>query len=103
MVEYSSGAVYVNSCTGLQARIAACDAIIDALFTTGMATAENGDLTEYYLDSGQTKVTAKYRNPAEVLAAIQLYEGMRNTYITRLNGRQVRQLPEQNFRHGRCR
>lgn len=101
MVEYSSGAVYVNSCTTTQARIVAIEAIIDVLMTTGLESAANGDLTEFYLDSGQTKITAKYRNPLDVLNAIKMYEGLKNLYIGRLNSRVVRQLPEQNFRFPR--
>jgi hypothetical protein len=101
MVEYSSAAIYVNSCTTDRARIVAIDAIIDQLMTTGLEAAANGDLSEYYMDSGQTKITCKYRNATEVLAAIQAFEGMKNVYIGRLNGRMVRMVPEQNFRNGR--
>lgn len=104
MVEYSSAAIYIDSCTTTQARIVAIEAIIDVLMTTGLAAAENGDLTEFYLDSGQTKITSKFRNPMEIMNAIKMYEALKSVYVGRLNGRMVHQLPEQNFRfRNRCR
>jgi peptidyl-tRNA hydrolase len=104
MVEYSSAAIYIDSQQSLVDKITAIDAVIDALMSTGLKAAETGDLSEYYLDSGQTKITAKYRNPNEILTAIKMYEGLKSLYVNRLNGRQVRQIPEQNFRFpNRCR
>jgi len=101
MVEYSSSAIYVQSCTTTEAKIAAIDAVIDALFLASLSAAGNSDLTEYYLDTGQTKVTCKYRGVKEISNAIDAFESIRQRYVSRLNGRQVRHIPEQNLRYGR--
>lgn len=101
MVVYNNWGLYVNSKTTATARVVAIEAIIDALMTTALNAAGNDDLTEYYLDSGQTKVTVKYRSSDQVLKAIQGFETLKNIYISRINGRQIRQIPEQNFRYRR--
>jgi hypothetical protein len=101
MVVYTTWGLYINSKTTARERIAAIEAIIDVLMTTALGAAGNEDITEYYLDSGQTKVTMKYRGSEQVIKAIQGFETLKQLYISRVNGRQIRQIPEQNFRYRR--
>lgn len=98
MVEYSSAAVYITSRQTDLDRITAIDAVIDALMAQALTMVENVDLTEYYIDTGQTKITSKFRSPDDILKAVKGYEAMKNYYMGRLNGRMVRQLPNVNFR-----
>lgn len=101
MVIYTSWGVYINSRSTSEARIAAIDSIIDVLLTTALDAAGNDGMQEYYLDSGQSKVTVKYRSSNQVAAAISELENLKQIYVNRLNGRMIRNIPEQNLRHGK--
>ena len=98
MVVYDSAASYVGSCATLQAKITAIDAIITALETMALSAAEKGDLSEYSLDDGQTKIKTVYRNVTDITASIDNFERIKQRYINQLTGRRTRLVDSKNFR-----
>lgn len=86
MVIYDSADIYIASQTSLRAKIAAIDAVIIALINTCLKAAATGNVTEYNLDTGQTKIKTMYRSPKEVSEAITAFETVKNYYVNQLNG-----------------
>jgi hypothetical protein len=89
MIIYDSAAIYIESKTDLLAKITAIDNIINALTTAMLTVASNGGITEYSLDDGQTKINQGYRNPQDVSRSIMAFEGIKNIYVNKLNGRRM--------------
>jgi hypothetical protein len=97
MTIYESAAIYIDSCTTLRGKITAIDNVIAALNTSALKAAATGNITEYSLDDGQTKIKATYRSPIEVSNSITAFEGIRQRYINQLNGRVVQLRDGKNF------
>jgi len=98
MVVYDSADIYISSQTSLKAKIIAIDAIIDALLVTCLKAASTGNVTEYNLDTGQTKIKTMYRSPKEVSDAITAFQGVKNYYVNQLNGgRRLKLVDSKNF------
>lgn len=104
MVIFDSAAIYIDNLGGYttvqdkwKARIAALDAIIDALEISALSAAGRSHLTEYTLNDGQTQIKCMYRSAADIQQAIMDYEGMKNYYINKLNGRVFRLMDSKNF------
>jgi hypothetical protein len=100
MVIFQSVAEYIDSCTSLDAKIAAMDAVIDKLMIASIAAAESGHIDEYWFDDGHVKIRSKYRNPADMQASITSFERLRQMYINRKYGYVTRLMDQSNF-HGR--
>lgn len=98
MVVYESAQCYIDSDTDNQARLIRINAIIFALEGSALKAAATGEITEYTLDDGQTKISQVYRNPAEIERSILAYEKIRERIINKLTGRMVRLSDESNFR-----
>lgn len=97
MVEFSSELDYVESCTTMKAKIVAIDAIIDKLLVTSLRSVGNDDISEYWLDDGQTKIKTIYRSSTQASSAINIFERIKQRYVNRLNGRSVRLMDSQSF------
>lgn len=104
MVIFDSAAIYIDNLGGYtcvqdkwKARIAALDNIIDALEIAALTAAGRSHLTEYTLNDGQTQIKCMYRSASEIQQAIMDYEGMKNYYINKLNGRVFRLMDGKNF------
>lgn len=97
MVRYDSAAVYIESASSIRQKITRLDAIIDALLTTVLKSAENGDVQEYWLNDGQTQIKTSYRSAKEVLDAVNVFERTKQIYVNRLNGRVMRLVDGKNF------
>ena len=97
MIVFDSAQLYIESKVTLRAKIIAIDAIITALETTALQAAATGNVSEYFLDTGQTKIRSVYRSPAEVSNSITAFEAIRQRYINRLNGRMTRLMDSRNF------
>jgi hypothetical protein len=97
---YESASIYVDSATTIRAKIARIEEIQSALLTSALTAATNGHVSEYQLDTGQTKIKANYRNAAEINASYNAFEMIRQTLINRLNGRKIRLVDSKNFRNG---
>src|SRR5688572_712849 len=89
-VIFDSAALYIETATTLQGKIQKIDAIIAALETAALKAAGTGNITEYTLDNGQTKIQTMYRSPEAVQSSINAFEKIRQRYINQLNGRVVR-------------
>lgn len=97
MARYDSAAVYIESASSIRQKITRLDAIIDALLTTVLKSAENGDVQEYWLNDGQTQIKTSYRSAKEVLDAVNVFERTKQIYVNRLNGRVMRLVDGKNF------
>lgn len=87
MAYYTTSGLYIQSKTTLKARIAAIDAIIDALMLMAAESPSSANYSEYYLDDGQTRITTKYRSVMDVQQGIAAFEKIKNKYVNQLNGR----------------
>jgi hypothetical protein len=90
--------VYIESATDVKDKIKRIDAIINALISTALKAAATGNVTEYMLDDGQTKISSTYRNPLEVQRSITAFETIKQQYINQLHGRTFRLVDSSNFR-----
>lgn len=100
MAIYTSADVYVQCQQSLKAKIAAIDAIQEALLTTALKAVSKGSISQYSLNDGQTIIQTTYRNSTEITDAYDGFERIKQTYINRLNGRRVRLVDSKNFKNG---
>jgi hypothetical protein len=94
---YDSASLYIESAINLAAKVLAVDAIITALFLMAAKGAESGNISEYSLDDGQTKIRTAYRDMADVERSIHAFERLKQTYPNQLNGRGMRLVDSKNF------
>ena len=97
MITFDSADIYIESQATLRAKITAIDAIISALEATALKAAATDNITEYWLDDGQTKIKTTYKGADAVLRSITAYERIKQMYVNRLNGRVVRLVDSKNF------
>jgi peptidyl-tRNA hydrolase len=102
MTVYDSASIYLDSRTTVRAKITAIDAIIAALLTTAVKAAAGENITEYWLDDGQTKIKTVRRTSKEIEASIAAFERLKQYYVNQLNGRVFRMIDSKNFNIGRC-
>ena len=102
MTVYDSASIYLDSRTSVKAKITAIDAIIAALLTTAVKAASGENITEYWLDDGQTKIKTVRRTSKEIEASIAAFERLKQYYVNQLNGRVFRLIDSKNFNIGRC-
>jgi len=88
---------YVDSCTTLKQKIAAINAVQDALLTTAMKAVEVGHITQYSLNDGQTIIQETYRNSKEITDAYNGFEVIKQMYVNRMAGRLTRLMHNTNF------
>lgn len=96
-VVYDSAAIYIDSATDLQAKIARMDAIIAALETSALTAAGTANFSEYSLNDGQTIIKTTYRTIEDVQRGILGFERIRQMYINRINGRVFRMVDSKNL------
>jgi uncharacterized protein YggE len=86
--------------TSLRAKINEVDAIINELMNTAMRSVMKGEIAEYELDTGQTRIRKKYNSPAMVQNSIKEYEALRQMYVNKLNKStgSYRLMDERNFK-----
>jgi len=78
---------YIQCKTTLAAKIAAIDALIDAMELTLLESIGSANYGEYQLDDGQMKVRTVYRSPADVTRGVLELEKLKFRYVNRYNGR----------------
>jgi len=86
MAEYESGYAFIETASSLKQKVACIDLVIDGLLNSALKAVENEDISEYWLDDGQTKIKTVYRSAAEVMKSIRGYEQIKNIYLNRING-----------------
>lgn len=103
-VFYDSAAIFIETGTTLDDKIAKIDAIIVALEATALTAAANDNIQEYELNDGQVKIKTAYRGVDAIFKSIKAFEQIRQQYINRKNGRMMRMVDGKNFtgnRNGR--
>lgn len=79
---YISETAYLKSFTDKQTKIAAMDAIIDALFAQSLVLAQQeSPIQEYMLNDGQTIIKTIYRSGTQIMATINALQLQRNKII----------------------
>lgn len=94
---FSSAFTYLESCTTIQSKIAAIDAIIDALLITMAKAATKENFSQYSLNDGQTIINASYRSVKDIELSIEGLDRLKQMYLNRLNGRMVRLVDSKAF------
>lgn len=97
MATYVSASQYIESCTSIKGKIAAIDAIIDALLLTAAKSAESENISQYSLNDGQTIISTTYKGTQSVVASIAAFRTLRASYAQMLTGRVVRLVDSKNF------
>lgn len=87
MATFDTAALYIDSVTDMEAKVAAIDLIIASLLTLAASSASKDDVKEYMLDDGQTKIRTEFRGMSSIMDAITNFEKLRQMYLNRLNGR----------------
>lgn len=84
----------------LKAKITEIDAIINELMTIAIPTIQTGNVAEYELDTGQTRVRKKYNSISVVRVEIEQWEATRQMYVNKLNKSvgSYRLMNERNFK-----
>lgn len=90
MATFDTITLYITSATSKLDKIAKYDAILEALEMSALKSAENQDIEEYWLDDGQTKIKSIYRDPLQIVQAIETYTKLRQLCLNSLNGNVVR-------------
>lgn len=94
---FTSEREYIDSRTTLAAKIAAIDNIINTLISTAANAAVNEDVTEYWLNDGQTQIKTIYRSMTQVEASIQKFIRLKNIYVNQYTGRVNILMDRKNF------
>lgn len=100
VVYYSSVRNYIESCATLDAKIAACNQIVQnmQMLILEFSTNGNAGTGDYELDNGQTKVKGTYRSVADLSASISAIEKIKWAWINQRNGRMTVLSDQANFR-----
>lgn len=86
---YSCSKTYLESATSVKEKIAKLDLIIAAMYEAAERAAASGEIEEYLIDDGQSKIKNIYRDIGSIANAIVGYEKLRQMYYNRLTGRKV--------------
>lgn len=98
MVVYDSAYIYIDGATSLCDKITRIDAIIDALMTTALKSAADDNISEYWLDDGQSKIKTVYKGTDKVFESIRSFEKIKQIYVNQLNGRAFRMVDSNSLR-----
>ncbi len=100
MLTFKSATEYVQSCATVKAQVAAIDAIISALLLVALKAAENGDISQYSLDNGQTVISTTYRTAGDVASSIKEFRRIRAMIVNdKVGAGMVRLMDSKNFRN----
>lgn len=97
MVVYDSADIFIETAKSLKDKIIKIDLVLDALMGTALKSAANANISEYWLDDGQTKIKTVYTSTTSVMQSIKSFETIKQMYINQLNGRVVRLVDSKNF------
>lgn len=96
MAEYNTLYDYLKACDVAKTRLEKIEAIIAALEDSLLEGALTADISEYWLDDGQTKVKSVLRNPKEIYEAIASLEKHKVMIVNRCKGNATILIPSQN-------
>lgn len=98
IIYFDSADIYINQGVNVDDKIVRLNAIITALEDAILKGAATGNLSEYSLDDGQTKIRTVYRSLTEATNALTALETIRQRWINQKNGRHMRFMDGKNFR-----
>ncbi len=101
IIQFDSADIYIEGATSLRDKITRIEAVISALMGSALRSASKGEISEYMLDDGQTRINTIYRSPDAILSAIQSFEKIKFMFINQLNGRVMRNVDSKNFNNRR--
>lgn len=90
MLVFDSALHYCESATNLNDQLVKIDQIINGLLDLQITVIDKGDIEEYFLDDGQTKIRNRYRSSAQISEAIDAWNKRKQILINQLNGRNMR-------------
>lgn len=86
MVYYESCSCYLETATSLKDKIVKYDLLIASMYDALERAALSGDIDEYWIDDGQTKIKNIYRSPEDLLKSIKALEQLRQIIMGKLCG-----------------
>jgi hypothetical protein len=86
MALYSCPKDYLDTCTETSDKIKKINTLISALEDSAIRAAASGEIEEYMLDDGQSKIRNVYRSIEDIANAILSFEKIREMLINRMPG-----------------
>lgn len=106
MVIYTSAYEYIHSTTDLLTKINKIQQVIAALTQTMLDGAPSGNILEYSLDTGQSKMKTVYKGSESIVNQISALEKLCDVYIVKYNrannGNIIRLVDSKNLKGGFC-
>lgn len=96
-MEFDSEYVYINSATNNLDKIAKIDLVIEGLLDVAIKAATTENISEYSIDSGQSKIKAVYKGTESVYKSITAFRRLRQEFVNNLNGRIFRAVDSKSF------
>mgnify|MGYP007115160362 CR=1 FL=1 len=84
MVVFDSADIYILGAPTMCEQLARIEAVINALYATAIKAAANGNISEYSLDDGQTKIRTVYKDASSVQASILAFERLKQDLINKI-------------------
>ncbi len=98
MIQYLQCREYADTDEEIMEIIPQLKAIRNSLLSTALVSVGKGNISEYELDSGQTKTRVKYTSTKMVLDSIEGYERLIQMYQNKINQGPIRLVGSQNFK-----
>lgn len=86
---YESAYEYIDSSTTIQEKITKIDQVINALYDTAIKSASNDNISEYWLNDGQTQIKTVYKGTDQVMKSIKDFEMLRDMLVVKYNKRNI--------------
>ena len=87
----------MENVTDAQATITAIDNVIQTLLGAAAKAALTGNMTEYKIDTGQTKQSVVYKDVTAITASITSLNNLKQYYLNAINGRVSRTVDAKNL------
>lgn len=101
-VLYYNTKIDFRSVSQLRQLIVQLDAVINELHSSALAAVGSGNISEYELDTGQTKTRIRYTSVKSVTESIEAFERLRQMYVNKIenatHGRVTQLVDQSNFR-----
>lgn len=85
MVVYTSAYEYIHSTNDLLTQIGKIKQVIDALTQAMIDGAPSGNILEYSLDTGQSKMKTVYKSATAIVDQIAALEKLNDIYVVKYN------------------
>jgi len=92
MAYFTDFGTYIRSASNVEDQIKKIDQSISALLDSMLDSAAKSGMMEYEMDSGQSRVKVKYRNPDQINKTIAGLQAYRTALVNEINGQQMSRL-----------